>query len=118
MINGHPTVTVEHPDGYSADIDTLIADLIRECWRLGIDTSECCQEEGHGMARVGFLTLTDMERFYEVVTRKDDDEALFFAWKWELWADGGLRGTVHFPASQIRWLTRCLSALKVEVEHA
>jgi hypothetical protein len=115
-VSMHLTVTVVHPAGGAADIDIDMADLIRACWRLGIGTSECCQEAAPGTAEIGFLTLGDMERFYDLIAGPCGD-GLFYAWRWDLWADAGLRGELHFPASQIEWLTERLAAQQV-VEHA
>jgi hypothetical protein len=61
-----------------------------------------------GMARIGFLNLADMQQFYAAVA--DPQDAIFTGWRWSLWADGDLRGEVHFPASHISWAASLLAA--------
>lgn len=106
----HKTVSLRH-GGLTAQIDEGLAELIQACWAAGIETGESCQEIAPGMARIGFLGLSDMEHFYDVLNDSIDD-VLFYGWNWTLWADGGLQGTVYFPAERIPWVTQRLQAFK------
>jgi hypothetical protein len=40
---GHATTLVSHA-GWSAEIDTAIADLVLELWRAGVGTSQSCED--------------------------------------------------------------------------
>lgn len=105
----HPTVPVAHPrqDGETVPIDADLAEIIRLCWALDIETSSCCQEGDDGRAEIGFLSLDDVERFYDSVVEPDDEWDRLFderGWLWSLWADGGLRGEVHLPRRDLSWL--------------
>ena len=42
MPDHHPTKRV-HVGPWAADIDVLIAPLIRDIWKAGIETRQCCQ---------------------------------------------------------------------------
>src|SRR4051812_28525653 len=54
----HETMKVEGcpftEEGEALDIDVLLAPLIRELWRLEIETEQCCQEEWPGLASIVF----------------------------------------------------------------
>lgn len=108
--NDHPTVTLTHSFMGTVQIDADMAPIIAATWAAGIDTVTCCQDEA-GRATIGFLGLADMERFYELVAERGDDDALFYSrgWEWGLWADGGLEGVVHFPREDLPWVTRRLN---------
>jgi hypothetical protein len=111
MSQRHRTVDLTHPeDGVTVSVDEDMAPLVAACWRAGIDTSECCQEDEPGLARLSFLNLADMERFHDVVTASaplDEDGG----WSWRLWTDGGLRGYVLMPRAE---LARCWEAVTRE----
>jgi hypothetical protein len=101
---GHPEVTVRVGE-QSAQIDEGMAELIAACWRAEIETMSCCQEAEPGLASVSFLTLTDMEAFFDAVSDPETEDALFYEseWQWDLWVDGGLRGDVTIPCDQVAW---------------
>jgi hypothetical protein len=99
-LQNHETVSLDHPSGTgTVEVDKAIAPLVSACWDAEIWTSESCQEAAPGMARIGFQSLDDMERFYNLVSDGNDD--IFYGWKWDLWADGGLLGSLHLPVSEV-----------------
>jgi hypothetical protein len=108
-------------DDFEADVDEGMVELVTACWRAEIFTSECCEEiADSGMARLSFLSLDDMERFYDAV-RDDGDRSgdeIFDAWPWQLWADGGLRGYVHIPRDRLSWAASRVAALPPETDVA
>jgi len=64
----HAAVTVRVGQR-SAEIDTAIAPLIREIWKVGIDTFMSCQEDGWGKVWICFPDLVDLVRFLNIVAR-------------------------------------------------
>jgi hypothetical protein len=57
-----------------AEIDELLAPLIREIWIAGIQTEESCQEfrDGEGEAWILFWNVTGFRRFLKAVTTEKD----------------------------------------------
>jgi hypothetical protein len=111
-VTQHQQVTVRVGD-LEADVDEGMAELVKACWRAGIGTEESCEEvaTNSGMARLAFDTLGDMEHFYEAVRDECDD--LPDAWRFELWADGGLLGFVVLPRERLAWAASRLAAISV-----
>jgi hypothetical protein len=112
----HKQVAVRVGD-FAANIDEGMVELVTACWQAEIFTDECCEEMADsGMARLGFLTLADMERFYDAV--RDDGTAddpmgdeILDAWPWRLWADHGLLGYVCIPRDRLAWAASRVAAL-------
>jgi hypothetical protein len=62
----HEAVTVRVGDR-KEDIDKMLAPLIRELWRAGIETMMSCQETEPDIAWIEFNTVEDFERFLNLV---------------------------------------------------
>lgn len=52
MSHTHPRRRLKDPDGRFVMIDRGVADIIAECWRLGIETISCCQDAGESLAHL------------------------------------------------------------------
>jgi hypothetical protein len=118
----HPEVGVTSQYGLHAHVDAGIADLIRACWAIGIDTAGSCQEDpddgrtyivfrpGAAERFVGAATFEDLDEAPEdslgVRIRGCDDPG---AWQWQphgfAWA---VDFAASFPPSDIPELTRRL----------
>jgi hypothetical protein len=64
-----------------AHVDTGIASVIRELFRLGLDTIGSCQEQAkgepfEGQAYVGFCRERDASRFYDILSSAGIEAAL------------------------------------------
>lgn len=68
----HRTVKVQ-VGGMEAEIDEEIAPLIRELWKAGIDTLNCCQENRPGIIWVQFATAEDTAAFLDIVAEYDEE---------------------------------------------
>lgn len=68
----HKTVLVKW-DGYEAKIDGGIAPLIKEIWKAGIFTFNCCEENRPGIIWIEFASAPDAEAFMNIVARYEDD---------------------------------------------
>jgi hypothetical protein len=108
MPNDHPTLPVRcnlFRRGEDIDIDAKLAPLMKEVWRLGIWTSQCCQESEPGLASVSFMELQDAMAFL-LVCQKPYRPSL------EVW-DEGEDGThsivmslnVLFPVADLEEIT-------------
>lgn len=107
----HPTVALVTPEGDQVQIDVDLAPIIRAVWAAGIETSVSCQEGIDGRAMIGFVSLADMEMFYDLACdAMHMDDVLFdsVGWEWVLWANSGLRGEVHIPRAQLAGLAASL----------
>jgi hypothetical protein len=62
----HKTIHIEH-EGRAADIDEMIAPLILEMWKAGIETAECCQNFGGRSVYIHFPDTQNAERFLNIV---------------------------------------------------
>ena len=62
----HCTVHVTFGEQH-ADIDKGIAPLIREMWRAGIVTSQCCQDSPPGWIWLEFMSSFELEKFLDIV---------------------------------------------------
>ncbi len=60
----HPTARVERM-GSALDIDELIAPLLRDMWKAGIDTFDSCQGNPEGWVRIAFPSDHDLKRFLD-----------------------------------------------------
>lgn len=104
-MHGHETVKLPGcplaGDGETTDVDVLLAPLIREVWRLGIATYQCCQEEWPGLASITFPGTVEAMDFLRVAQEnyRTDLE------RWDELDDGvywiALRLLVVFPAADI-----------------
>jgi hypothetical protein len=112
----HPRWGMEFtsPGKEPVHIDRGIALLIAALWDAGIDTSSCCQEAFPGMAAIDFLRLSDMEECYTALASRREDDHIFHAWQWQLWADGGIRAALYFPCSHIEWATQTVKEYIIE----
>ena len=75
----HPQRTIEH-NGFAAQVDEELADLILECWRLGLVTLLSCQNSTTnvpGSIRRASITfpVVDGMRFLNIVARPADAES-------------------------------------------
>ena len=109
----HPYTMLKDSRGCDTKIDAGLAPLITECWRLGIETSDCCQEASPGYADIGLLSLTDMESFFEAMhtPRKDDPRLLKVDWEMRICDDGDgeyLDSGAWIPVSLVNTLTDIL----------
>lgn len=100
--------------GYAWHIDVLLAPLIRELWRLGIATLQCCHEEWPGLASIEFPGTAEAAEFLWVAQENYKAEL-------ETWDEGPEGGKVHsiqislrvnFPTADITRLVEAFS--KVE----
>lgn len=48
----HPRETLTTPTGETVEIDTAMAPVVLELWRLGFTTTACCQDVGEATAGV------------------------------------------------------------------
>jgi hypothetical protein len=109
-LHGHETVKLPgNPlagEGETTDVDVLLAPLIREVWRLGIATFQCCQEECPGLASITFPGTVEAMDFLRVAQEnyRTDLE------RWDELDDGvywtALRLLVVFPAADIPRLVK------------
>jgi hypothetical protein len=104
-VHGHETVKLPGcplaGDGETTNVDVLLAPLIREVWRLGIATYQCCQEEWPGLASITFPGTVETMDFLRVAQEnyRTDLE------RWDELDEGvywtALRLLVVFPAADI-----------------
>lgn len=104
----HETVKVRCPfdDGKTVKIDAKLAPLIRQIWRLGIRTNQCCQEARPGLAQIEFATADDAADFLSVAQR-DYPPTL------ETWDEGEggvlaprIRLAINFSAADVPFLVQ------------
>jgi hypothetical protein len=67
----HKTVLVKW-DGFEARIDKNIAPLIREIWKAGIFTFNCCEENRPGIIWIQFASVFEAEAFINIVARYEE----------------------------------------------
>jgi len=100
--------------GYAWHIDVLLAPLIRELWRLGIATLQCCHEEWPGLASIEFPGTAEAAEFLWVAQENYKAEL-------ETWDEGPECGKVHsiqislrvyFPTADIARLVEAFSKLE------
>lgn len=72
----HPFVVLKYHD-IDVRIDEMLAPLIQEIWKAGIDTDECCQEIDPKMACIGFPHQDDCLRFMNICGDTSDTEDMF-----------------------------------------
>ncbi len=68
----HKAVTVV-VGPWQAEIDEMIAPLIRETWNAGIETIMSCQSVPEGQVWIQFASLGDLERFLGIVAEFSHD---------------------------------------------
>jgi len=64
----HPTVRVQ-VGRVKADIDELLAPLVKLLWQRGLVTYQSCQERYPGLAEIEFAGTDDVEEFLEEAQR-------------------------------------------------
>jgi hypothetical protein len=77
MTNTHPTVEVTH-HGLTANIDENIADLILDCWKLGLWTNNSCQDNVEHCIWICFDGERSAARFVEYVSQANKKLAMEF----------------------------------------
>jgi|SRR5947209_2291550 len=98
MPDHHPTKRV-HVGPWAADIDVLIAPLIRDIWKAGIETRQCCQSYAWLGVKgrriwVQFPGSVELAKFLNAVTHdRDACGALYYrvCWHWILFDRPGRR---------------------------
>ena len=116
----HETVKVEGcpftEEGEALDIDVLLAPLIRELWRLEIETEQCCQEEWPGLASIVFPGTGEAADFLWVAQENYKAEL-------ETWDDGEdgehciqLNLRVNFPTADIPRLVQLFARAERDLD--
>jgi hypothetical protein len=67
----HKAITVR-VGNMRAQIDTLLAPLIREIWKSGINTVMSCQETEPGIAWIEFEAVDDLVHFLNIVAEYEE----------------------------------------------
>jgi len=135
MRESHNPILVSHGD-MSAEIDELLAPMIKLMWELGIKTKESCQGIGENWAAIYFDELEYPRTFLQMAFDIFDVEehkivldmmnrglspfGLPFD-KWKMWChprwhlDGSITFsvTVEFPKSEINNIVRRLESVKL-----
>jgi hypothetical protein len=111
----HKTVKLKCPwRADPVDIDAKLAPLIREVWRLGIDTCQCCQERWPGMAEIEFPGTAEAAEFLYFAQQDYCTELE----RWDEGEDGehaiGLRLVVHVPLADVPRLVKAFKVVKSE----
>jgi hypothetical protein len=121
----HPAVKLRPPNpDPRVEIDAGIAGLIRECWRLGLQTRYCCQGDADREAYIMFTAAWQAilfagaagpvawaERTYR---HRDKETPPREPWRWSWWRWSLQGDTVRFPARDIpraEKQLRCYGAL-------
>jgi hypothetical protein len=68
----HKTVTVR-VGPWEAAMDELIAPLIEELWKAGIETTNSCQENQPGITWIAFATAADAVEFLNIVAEYEEE---------------------------------------------
>ncbi len=69
----HKTIHVNIGD-LEADIDEMLAPLVKEIWKAGISTANSCQENQPGVAWIEFFSSIDATEFLDIVAGEYSDE--------------------------------------------
>ncbi|HUE74570.1 MAG TPA: hypothetical protein VMP01_27125 [Pirellulaceae bacterium] len=121
----HKSVRLTPPDP-KVDIDAEIAGLVKQCWRLGLITTHCCQGDadyqgqtgpGGGRLELAYVSFGDavsalifaaaagpMAWSYETHRKRDRERSeLAKRWSWDWHIDFGAYGAaVRFPSRDIQ----------------
>lgn len=79
MSTNHPTTTISH-EGMTAEVDEMIAPLILNLWRLGINTDLSCQDNvPDKWVWIMFSSANDAEYFLAIAAKEfnSDPESLY-----------------------------------------
>jgi hypothetical protein len=93
-----------------ASVDRKLVRLIRAMWVVGIETSQCCEENEPGIAWIQFPSAPDALRFLTLVHARSRH------WSWD---NDGVSDSdrmhqcvsLRFPAEDIRKITRDVASL-------
>lgn len=78
-MSNHPTKRVLYrPGKYYAKIDELLAPLIKEMWKAGIETNESCQHVNYrdGKAWISLDDVADFQKLTRIVLTPDEKDKL------------------------------------------
>ena len=122
MTTNHPTQTISH-EGMTAEVDEMIAPLILNLWKLGINTVLSCQDNPSsyligGWIWIVFTTEQDYEKFISIAAGEPNSipeslyrRAMYGAssygkcWEHESWDSDGsseFRVSILFPQSDLQ----------------
>lgn len=111
----HPTTTLTAPDGLAVEIDELLAPMLQQVWRAGIETVSCCQSAGElGGLEAHFPHLAERNAYHSGYAYIDfpgpDDAAAFLT----AVANGGPRDA--FYVRMVHWVAPGAWRTSVQVQ--
>lgn len=114
----HPSIQVEY-NGTLVDIDQDIAPLIQELWRVGLNTTQCCQarrnlasnirDEGPERVWIQFETREMAKTFIERVLAQVDKEDENFHWETSIGKTPSKRSSVYFSPGALPIVMRAFN---------